>query len=456
MSAEQRVDDAMLGDFDTAHRALAERAREVLESNWLGHATRPAAGLYPHQWSWDAGFIAIGYARFDTRRAAAELRSLFRGQWSDGMLPHIVFNGGGESYFPGPDYWGTERSPYAPPRPRTSGIVQPPIHATAALRTFRHATDRDTARALLEELMPKLAAWHGYLHRERVRPGIGLVEIWHPWESGMDNSPLWDEALSRIVPARVRDWVRADLDHADPAERPTDEDYLRYLHLVDLFRELSYDPERIRAATPFAVADVLMNTLWVQANRDLASIADIIGADGSRFTAWADEAAAAMGEICWDDTLDVFVDFDLVAGAPICTRVGAAFAPLFAGIPDADQARRMVRRLHDEVGERLGATTWMVPSFDPSEPGFMPTNYWRGPVWINVNWVLYQGLRRYGYHVEAASLRASLLALAERSGFFEHYDPVTGNGHGADRFAWTAALVLDLLFESGADDARTA
>ncbi len=456
MRETREVAHHMPRSFDAARRDLAERAREVLESNWLGHATRPAAGLYPHQWSWDAGFIAIGYARYDTARALAELRSLFRGQWSDGMLPHIVFTDGDDSYFPGPSYWGTERSPYAPPRPRTSGIIQPPIHATAALRTYRHAVDRDAVRSVLEELMPRLAAWHGYLHRERIRPGIGLVEIWHPWESGMDNSPLWDEALGRIVPAGVRSWVRADLDHAHPDERPTDDDYLRYLHLVDLFRDLSYDPGRIRRATPFAVADVLMNTLWIEANRDLATIAELLGADGSCFRDWADEATAAMNELLWDDTLEVFVDFDLVADAPICTRVGAAFAPLFAGVPDEGRAARMVRRLHAEVGERLTATTWMVPSFDPAEPGFLPTNYWRGPVWVNVNWVLYQGLCRYGYHTEAASLRASLLDLADRSGFFEHYDPVTGDGHGADRFAWTAALVLDLLFETTGDEARTA
>ncbi len=456
MTDGRGVDHDMTRRLDPARRDLAFRAREVLEANWLGHATRPSPGLYPHQWSWDAGFVAIGYSRYDTRRAIQELRSLFRGQWSDGMLPHIVFTEGTHSYFPGPSYWATHRSPHAPPRPRTSGIVQPPIHATAALRVFENASDRTEAIRLLEEAMPRLAAWHGYLHRERVRPDVGLVEIWHPWESGMDNSPLWDTALSRLVPDGVRSWVRADLEHADPGERPTDDDYARYLHLVDLFRELSYDPARIREATPFATADVLMNTLWVQANRDLAEIASILGADGSRFEAWADEASGAMLDTMWDDELEVFVDLDLVAGAPICTRVGAAFSPLFAGIPDPARAARMVGRLHIEVGERLTATTWMVPSFDPSEPGFLPTNYWRGPVWVNVNWVLYQGLARYGYEAEAATLRSSLLRLADEVGFFEHYDPLTGTGHGAAQFAWTAALVLDLLFEAEAHTARTA
>lgn len=115
-------EDDMTADL----RELAARARAVLDANWTGAATRPGPGLYPYQWSWDAGFVAIGYARYDQARAETELRSLFRGQWSNGLLPHIVFAPEEGGYFPGPGFWQTERSPYAPRRPRTSGIVQPP------------------------------------------------------------------------------------------------------------------------------------------------------------------------------------------------------------------------------------------------------------------------------------------------------------------------------------------
>jgi hypothetical protein len=429
-------------DADLVHEAMA-----VLEGNWLGRATRPSPRLYPHQWSWDAAFIAMGYAHYAPDRALQELESLFAGQWSNGMLPHIVFAEGEHDYFPGPDFWQSELSPYAPRRPRTSGIVQPPIHATAALAIFREMEDPEQGRDFLARLMPRLAAWHLWLRRERVRDADSLVEIWHPWESGMDNSPLWDEALGRLVPDPVRDWVRADLRHADERERPTHDQYDRYIHLVKLFRHHRYHPDRIAPATPFAVADVLYNSLWVKANRDLAEIARMLGADHSSFDRWADETATGMQSRLWDEEEAVYVDLDLVAGERIMTRVGAGFSPLFAGIPEPEQARRMVDHLVAAVGVRLDATTWMVPSLDPRHAGFLPTNYWRGPIWINVNWVLYHGLRRYGYHDLAGTLRRSMIELPRRSGFFEHYDPTTGRGHGAERFAWTAALVLDLLFE---------
>ena len=433
-----------------ADARLVLEAMGVLEANWLGHATRPSPRLYPHQWSWDAAFIAMGYARFRQDRAEQELSSLFEGQWSNGLLPHIVFSEGDHPYFPGPDFWQTELNPYAPRRPRTSGIVQPPVHATAALHIYRTAPDQTRARAFLDVLLPRLSAWHFYLRRERIRNDDALVEIWHPWESGMDNSPLWDEALGRLVPESVRDWVRADLDHAREEERPTDDHYDRFIHLVKLFRQHHYHPEPIARATPFAIADVLYNSLWVRANRDLAEICRVLGADPASFERWADDTTAGMRRRLWNEDLAVFVDFDLLEEAPIATRVGAGFAPLYAGIPTPEQATAMVDNLVASVGVSLDASTWMVPSFDPSETGFLPTNYWRGPIWVNVNWVLYHGLRRYGFDDLAATLRRSLIDLPRRSGFYEHYDPTTGRGHGAEQFAWTAALVLDLLFEDPA------
>src|SRR5919112_6000288 len=114
----------MANGRDGGGNALARDARAVLVENSIGQATSPSRKLYPHQWSWDSACIAIGYARADQERAERELRSLFAGQWSNGLLPHIVFTDGAR-YFPGPEFWQTERAADAPERPRTSGIVQP-------------------------------------------------------------------------------------------------------------------------------------------------------------------------------------------------------------------------------------------------------------------------------------------------------------------------------------------
>src|SRR4051795_11524610 len=84
--------------------ALWAAPARVLNANWTGAATVPSPGLYPHQWSWDSAFISIGLARYRLDRAEQELLTLFRGQWANGLLPHIVFNGSvaRRAYFPGP------------------------------------------------------------------------------------------------------------------------------------------------------------------------------------------------------------------------------------------------------------------------------------------------------------------------------------------------------------------
>ena len=109
---------------------LAARTRQVLRQNSMVDWTRAAApNLYPHQWSWDSAFIAIGLAHFNTRRAAKELLALFEHQWRTGKVPHIVFNpeAPSGSYFYGPQHWAcAAASPVPRPRrPTPDAFVSP-------------------------------------------------------------------------------------------------------------------------------------------------------------------------------------------------------------------------------------------------------------------------------------------------------------------------------------------
>jgi Trehalase len=424
---------------------LAQQALAVLDANWMGHATRASARLYPHQWSWDSACIAIGYAGWDQSRAQAELRWLFASQWADGLLPHIRFADDGR-YFPGPEFWQTHRSPSAPQEPKTSGIVQPPVHATAVWHVYRQARDGDEAKKFLRELLPRLVAWHAYLYRERARDGDGLVEIWHPWESGMDNSPLWDEALARISPASdaIPAYERIDLEFVDAAQRPTGAEYDRYAYLVKLYRDCGYDSGRIRDECPFVVQDVLFNSLLVQANRDLAEIARVLGADPGEFEAWAEQTAEGLDDKLWDDLQGSYGDYDLRAGERVRAQTAGAFSPLFAGIPTEERARQLKARLLASTVAVDGVGR-VVTSVAPSDANFDPALYWRGPVWPMINWVVQAGLRRYGFTGEADEIRDALLELVRREGFWEHYNAQTGRGQGTEQLSWTAALVLDLL-----------
>ena len=430
---------------------LVQRAKAVLEGNWTGAFTKPAPRLYPHQWSWDSAFIAVAYSHYDQERAEQEMRHLFSGQWANGLLPHIVFNPAYTAYAPGPEFWQTECSPHAPRNPQTSGIVQPPVHATAIWHIYQYAKDKERALAFLEEMFPRLEAWHAYLYRERDPHGEGLVYIRHPWESGQDNSPIWDSILQRIQPRpeEIPAYRRVDTQIVDATDRPGDAEYDRYAYLVGLFVRFDYDEVRIREECPFLVQDVLFNTLLCQANRDLAAIARVLGKEPTPFEAWAERTAAAVNAKLWDEQHAIYVDFDLRTGQPIDVHVAAGFTPLYAGIPDRRQAEHILGYLNTSAFCRLDDTCYAVPSYDRHAPGFPPQRYWRGPVWCSINWLLYRGLQRYGFHDYARWVRRAMLELAWRHGFYEYYDPHAGCGHGADRFSWTAALCLDILLEEG-------
>src|SRR5919107_3840547 len=270
-----------------AESRFATRAKQVLRQNDMGDWTRAAPDLYPHQWSWDSAFIAIGLAHFDTRRAARELLALFEHQWRTGKVPHIVFNPEAppESYFPGPEHWAcAAASPDAPPAPPyTSCLCQPPVHAIAALRVWKVAErnggeEAAAARAFLREIYPRLVLWHRYLLSYRDPENSGLVTIFHPWESGTDNSPRWDTSLAAVEVGDLATYPRHDLQHVtSPSQRPTDADYDRYLWLVKLIKKAGCDEMSIYRSHPFLVKDVLFSAILVAANEALLEIAGLVG-----------------------------------------------------------------------------------------------------------------------------------------------------------------------------------
>lgn len=422
----------------------------VLDFNWTGEYTRPGPRLYPHQWSWDSALVAIAYARYAPERAISEMNRLFGAQWENGLLPQIVFSPGFSDYFPNAGFWHADESPDAPKHARTSGVVQPPIHTTAALRVYRQAGGSEEARAFLENAAGHLRAWHEYLHRERDPEGEGLVYIRHPWESGMDNSPMWDAIMQAMFlrPEDVPDYKRADTRVVSAGDRPESAEYDRFAYLVKLFADRCYDEARIREDCPFLVQDVLFNSLLCRADRDLAEISRLLGGDPYPFEERARKMADAVNAKLWDEQRGTYLDYDLVSGHPMRVFASPNFVPLFAGIPDEGRARRVVGHLTGPCFRLGRGGAVPVPSYDLRGFGFSPERYWRGPVWVNIDWLLLRGLERYGYTELADTLRDTIVRLCREEGFHEYFDPTTGMGHGSDLFSWTAALLLDMVLEN--------
>ena len=415
--------------------ALRENALAILRENDRGTYTVPTKGLYPFQWNWDSCLTALGQQHYDEGRAWTEIETLFAHQWPDGMVPHIVFHVPDEGYFPGPDVWATGR-----PTP-TSGITQPAVAGFAIRRLWERASDRKAVEPRVHALLPKVAAWHRWFYRCRDPRGEGLVAILHPWESGRDNSVDWDTPFERVPTEGIAPYTRRDTQHANPAHRPTKEQYDRYLWLVEHFRGLGWDNARLHDSSPFQVVDPGFNAILIRSACDLAALAAALGEHGiaEENRRFGERGLAAL-ETLWSEPHGQYLCRDRTTGALIDSASSGGILPAFAAIP-APRAEVLARTIE----ARAKAARYIVPSHDPADPRFDAARYWRGPVWLVVNYMIADGLVRAGEAATAESITRSSLELIRESGFAEYYDPLTGEALGGGRFTWTAAMVLEFL-----------
>lgn len=439
----------------TGRRDLRAAASRVLLANWTGASTVPSHTLYPHQWSWDSAFIAVGLSRLSPRRAQRELETLLSAQWDDGRIPHIVFNPAvpHEAYFPSPDFWRSSTggaTAGAPTDIETSGIVQPPVHALAAWLVHQSDPETSTRRGFLARVHPRLTAWHGYLRANRDLGGAGLASVLHPWEPGMDNSPCWDRPLERVDPAPATSFRRADLAHGEAADRPTDLDYGRYVRLATDYRDRGYtDTDNTDTGTPheFVVEDPGFNAFLIASEHALAEIALTLGQDPRPHRARARALTDALVARLWHPEAGLFLCHDVRTGTPIEEKSVTGLLPLLVpDLPGHVVAALLRTASGDHFG--LGSTTALAPSYDLRGRSFDSARYWRGPAWFNINWAVERGLRQHGALARADELRQAILASAGASGFAEYVDPRTGRARGTTDFSWTAAVVLDLLARS--------
>src|SRR3990167_6746221 len=145
--------------------------------------TLPSPDSYPYQWLWDSCFHAVILSHFDIPAAKAEMLSLTHHQFSNGMLPHMV-------------YWKSSKANSFPRirwgRSRTSSITQPPMLAYATWQIHCLSPDLDFLKTMLNTIDRS----HRYLLKYRDPRHHHLVGLIHPDESGEDNSPRFDSALT--------------------------------------------------------------------------------------------------------------------------------------------------------------------------------------------------------------------------------------------------------------------
>ena len=293
-------------------------------------------------WLDDVLYHALLAGTLDLTLAEENLQAAFAGRTEAGNLPCLLT---------GRDAW-VDRS-------------QPPIGAFVVWLLYR----RWGERRLLDNAWEVLLGNHEWWWRERDGNRNGLLEygtspvgeglyrgtaLAARDESSMDNSPVHDEAV--LIPES---------------------------HTLDC-------------------EDVGLNSLLALDGEMLALIAAELGRDGEarRIEARARGLAGRIREALWDPEREVFAN-RLWSGRFVSSIAPTSFYPLIAGAASPAQARALLGWMEDprRFGGRFG-----LPSVSRDDPAFGDNVYWRGRVWPPLNFLVYQGLRRYGFAAEAAAL----------------------------------------------------
>lgn len=438
--------------MSTTGDALFERAKEVLTLNDRGVFTIPAKGLYPHQWLWDSCFIAIGQRHYDVERAKLEILSLFRGQWTNGMVPHIIVTPGHKEYRH-LGVWHSWVSPFAPEEVSTSGITQPPMLAEAVVRVGQKLPIVER-RSWYRQVWPNLIAYHEWLYRERDPHGEGLVLQIHPWETGLDTTPPWMEEMdNHLLPLWIRflkntrlasllSLLRRDTHFVHAGQRPTNVEAMALYEAQRRLRRKAYNIDRILSHSLFAIEDLAFNAILIRANTLLMEIARTLRADIPGDLQERIKLAVKTFDELWDPYTETYYPRDFITHRLLKEPSIESLLPLYAGCISKERAALLVKSIENE---HIFGPAHPLPSVPLNSVWFDPNRYWQGPTWFNTNWLVIDGLLRYGYKDHAAALAESMFELVSEHGFYEYFNPLTGEPLGANNFSWTAALVMDLL-----------
>ena len=398
-----------------ADAELIGRARAVLEANWLGHGTSPSLQLYPHQWSWDAACIAMGYASWNQSRAEQELRSLFAGQWRNGLLPHIVFTEGA-TLLPGPGLLGDRalagRSRAASDLrnrpasdPRDGGVAGVPPRQPTAAGDGVSRRALPAAPVVARVPLPRALPERGRPRRDLAPVGVGdgqlpalgrgaRADVARPGEHPGVRARRRARSRTRRSARPMASTTATSISSGCSASSPTSP---RGSGTRCPSRSSRCSSTRSSSAR---------TTIWPRSRASL-------GSDADPFEALGREHGAGL-ESLWDDEQALYVDYDVIADEAGRRRDGSRSRAAVRG-----RARPRPRGAHGRAAgglpRRVGDSGWAVTSLSPADPGFQPTRYWRGPVWPILNWVLQRGLERYGYRERAEQVRqASRRARPER------------------------------------------
>ena len=336
-------------------------------------AMTPSKLGYVGLWLWDSALHALAYRYVDPVLARNQIRSMLAHQLPNGMVPDAIYDDGVVSTLD---------------HPINCEVTKPPILAWAVLKL--HETDPDIS-FLSEVYLPlvRLNAWWFSMNDD---DDDGLAQYNHPYSSGLDDSPLWDEGM--------------------PVESPE------------------------------------LNTyLCIQMN-SLSKIAEALSMT-SEAAMWRRRAAAMvtrMIEHFWDLEAGLFwVQKD---HHPIKVVTPFNLYPLWTGHLPEEINQRLLSHLKNPD---MFWGKYMLPTVARNDPHYDPQKMWRGPVWANINYFFIEALRQVNRNDLADELCDHTLEMIMAQGdMYEYYNSQTGEppAKAVNNFGWTSSIFIDLAIQA--------
>ena len=189
------------------------------------------------------------------------------------------------------------------------------------------------------------------------------------------------------------DYKRQDTNFVDAEERPTSDQYDRYLTLIKFGREHNWDQQLITKKGPFLVADPGINFILMRADRDLLQLAGRLGIEDCKETieSWIAKSREACRSL-WNPDIECYAARDMRSGQ---FSEGISSAAMLAFYADAGSEREY-EKLARHAEEILQIAKYAFPSWDPRHDRFDSRRYWRGPTWAIMNYMIAEGMAGTG------------------------------------------------------------
>lgn len=370
---------------------------------------------------------------YGEQRAINEIKSVLDSQWSNGLLPQIRFVEGQTGYSPDAEEWGVKKKVSGNEKWQTSGVTQPPNIGFALWTVFKGSRNKLDLLPFVESFYPKLRKAHDFFLTERDPKREGLASVFHPWATGSDNTPSYDDIIERArktlkakgFEQRIK--KRRDITTVNSEQRPKKKDYETYGRLIGFYIAKGYSQRRIYAECPFVVQDVVVNTFLKESIYSMAKMTEVLeehykkknpekatyySRETQRNKRLASKVKGAIRNKLFDDVTGYFYSFDVREDRLLDIADVHSLVPLIGKTASEEQGKYLIEHLlnRKEFNPENG---FMVPSFPVNSPHFENQRYARGPIWPVRNWMIIRGLEKYDRKLSAKLKKQTIGLVAQ-------------------------------------------